>query len=127
MSGAARHHRHRRRHWADHDSQLCSVFLAALARWVLVHANDPAAQVVLPTGRVGVEELNKRITRAGNRAPGGVPAMKHELRSIIPLPPCGRGRGPCLAIIEINSTGGVFLRCITCNCIAPYRGSGNHA
>lgn len=57
MSGRNTHHHHRRRHWAEYDLPLCAAFLRALARWISAHANDPTAQVVLPTGRVGVEEL----------------------------------------------------------------------
>lgn len=52
-----RTHHYWRRHWADHNSPLCTAFLIALGQWVSAHANDPDAQVVLPTGRVGVEEL----------------------------------------------------------------------
>ena len=61
------HHRRRRRHWAEHDSSFCTAFLAALARWISAHANDPTAQVVLPTGRVGVEELTN-VLRGLERA-----------------------------------------------------------
>jgi hypothetical protein len=52
-----RTHHHWRRHWAQHDSPLCAAFLAALAKWILKHKHDSTAQVMLPTGRVGVEEL----------------------------------------------------------------------
>lgn len=53
-----RTHRSRRgSHWAEHNSPICIAFLVALGQWVSAHANDPDAQVVLPTGRVGVEEL----------------------------------------------------------------------
>ncbi len=51
------HHHHRRRHWAEHDSPFCTAFLIALGKWITQHEDDPAAQVVLPTGLVGVEEL----------------------------------------------------------------------
>jgi hypothetical protein len=33
---------------------------------------------------------------------------------VIQLPPCGRGLGPCNAIVEPNQ-----IRCIRCGCIAP--------
>jgi hypothetical protein len=39
---------------------------------------------------------------------------------LIQLPPCGRGCGRCEAVIEVDSAG-VFLRCIRCDCIAPFR------
>ena len=32
----------------------------------------------------------------------------------VKLPPCGRGLGPCEAIIERDQ-----IRCITCGCVAP--------
>ena len=35
------------------------------------------------------------------------------------LPPCGRGLGPCEAVIETNAAG-TRLRCLTCDCVAPY-------
>jgi hypothetical protein len=35
------------------------------------------------------------------------------------LPPCGRGLGPCVAVIETNAAG-TRLRCLTCDCIAPF-------
>jgi hypothetical protein len=73
MSGRNTHHR-RRRHWAEYDSLLCAAFMRALARWISVHANDPTAQVVLPTGRVGVEELTnvlRRLERARQTARDG--------------------------------------------------------
>lgn len=44
--------------------------------------------------------------------------MMRELRPVIVLPLCGRGLGPCVAIIETNPT--IFLRCLTCECVAPY-------
>jgi hypothetical protein len=66
MSGRERH-QHRRRHWAQQDSPLCTAFLVALGRWVSAHANDPTAQVVLPTGWVGAEEL-MTVLRALERA-----------------------------------------------------------
>jgi hypothetical protein len=47
-----------------------------------------------------------------------------ERNPTIHLPPCGRGLGACKAIIETDSTGATILRCLTCGCIAPYRGSG---
>lgn len=50
-----------------------------------------------------------------------------ELDLIIHLPPCGRGLGPCKAIIETDPTGATFLRCLTCGCVAPYRGSSKDA
>jgi hypothetical protein len=50
-----------------------------------------------------------------------------ELDLIIHLPPCGRGIGPCKAVIETDLAGVIILRCLTCGCVAPYRGSGNHA
>jgi hypothetical protein len=34
------------------------------------------------------------------------------------LPPCGRGLGPCEALIETNAAG-TCLRCLTCDCVAP--------
>lgn len=37
--------------------------------------------------------------------------------AVIKLPPCGR-RGPCEAIYETSTTGG-YLRCRSCDCIAP--------
>ena len=41
-----------------------------------------------------------------------------------PLPPdyCGRGLGPCQAVIEPNQ-----IRCRTCGCIGPYRASTSSA
>jgi hypothetical protein len=33
---------------------------------------------------------------------------------IVSLPPCGRGLGPCEAIIEPDQ-----IRCLTCGCVAP--------
>jgi hypothetical protein len=75
MSGAVHHLRHqrRRRHWAEQDSPMCAAFLVALGRWILAHANDPKAQVVLPTGPAGVEELTNVLralekTRQAERA-----------------------------------------------------------
>jgi hypothetical protein len=41
---------------------------------------------------------------------------------VILLPPCGRGLGPCTAIIEAGPAGAT-LRCLSCGCIAPYRGA----
>jgi hypothetical protein len=67
MSGRNTHRHHRRRHWAEYDSSLCAAFLRALMRWISAHANDPTAQVVLPTGRVGVEELTN-VLRGLERA-----------------------------------------------------------
>jgi hypothetical protein len=32
----------------------------------------------------------------------------------VSLPPCGRGLGPCEAIIEPDQ-----IRCLTCGCVAP--------
>ena len=39
--------------------------------------------------------------------------------TVISLLPCGRG-GPCEAAIE-RGPDGLVLRCVTCNCTAPYR------
>lgn len=39
----------------------------------------------------------------------------------VSLPPCGRGLGPCEAIIEPDQ-----IRCLTCGCVAP-RASRNDA
>jgi hypothetical protein len=50
-------HRRRRLHWTNSDSPFCDAFLIALGRWILAHANDPTAQVVLPTGIVDAKEL----------------------------------------------------------------------
>jgi hypothetical protein len=33
---------------------------------------------------------------------------------LIALPPCGRGRGACAAVVEADR-----LRCVRCDCIAP--------
>jgi hypothetical protein len=41
------------------------------------------------------------------------------------LPPCGRGLGPCVAVIETNAAGAVLLRCIKCECIAPLKANKN--
>jgi hypothetical protein len=50
-----------------------------------------------------------------------------ELRpTVIVLPPCGRGLGQCLAVIEIGPAGN-FLRCLVCGCVAPCRRSGRDA
>jgi len=35
------------------------------------------------------------------------------------LPPCGRGLGMCEAVVETNAAG-TRLRCLTCDCIAPF-------
>jgi hypothetical protein len=35
------------------------------------------------------------------------------------LPPCGRGLGPCEAVIETDAAG-TRLHCLTCDCVAPY-------
>jgi hypothetical protein len=39
---------------------------------------------------------------------------------LIQLPLCGRGYGRCEAEIEADSAG-MYLHCIKCDCIAPYR------
>jgi hypothetical protein len=54
--------------------------------------------------------------------------MTRWLRSIIELPPCGRGiPGPCLAVIKVTSTGETYLLCLKCGCVAPYRGGRDDA
>ena len=35
------------------------------------------------------------------------------------LPPCGRGLGPCEAVIETDAAD-TRLRCLTCDCVAPF-------
>jgi hypothetical protein len=47
-----------------------------------------------------------------------------ELSLVLLLPPCGRGLGPCKAIIETDPTGIVILHCLTCGCVAPCRDRG---
>ena len=37
---------------------------------------------------------------------------------LIPLPPCGRGRGTCLAVYELGDAG-PQLRCTKCDGVAP--------
>lgn len=55
------------------------------------------------------------------------PSQLTELKpTTILLPPCGRGLGPCVAIIEVD-TAGATLRCLRCDCSAPYRRSDTHA
>jgi hypothetical protein len=44
--------------------------------------------------------------------------MKREAGYLIALPPCGRGLGPCLAVIEVDQSGATSLRCISCGCVA---------
>jgi hypothetical protein len=41
-------------------------------------------------------------------------AEQIELFTVIPLPPCGRNRGPCEAFVETDQ-----LRCVRCGCVAP--------
>ena len=57
-----------------------------------------------------VKILEASLTRAG----------EPPTAALIALPPCGRGLGPCGAVIETNAAGAALLRCIKCECIAPY-------
>jgi hypothetical protein len=61
------------------------------------------------------ESMGPRFTASIGCYPDGRPVC--ELR--VKLPPCGRGLGPCKAVIETNSAG-TCLRCLTCDCVAPY-------
>ena len=67
MSNHTRRRHRGAAHWAEGDSPFCSAFLIALGRWILAHKNDPTAQITLPTGRVGLEELTK-VLRGLERA-----------------------------------------------------------
>jgi hypothetical protein len=42
-----------------------------------------------------------------------------ESSASIMLPPCGRGPGPCRAVITYGSS--VIARCLVCGCIAPIK------
>jgi hypothetical protein len=89
-----------------------------------------------------VTTVSNIITVADWMAAAGAPAARHARERagppmsrsaehleldppVILLPPCGRGLGPCTAIIEVIPTG-TILRCLRCGCVAPYRG-GRHA
>jgi hypothetical protein len=62
------------------------------------------------------ESMGTRFTASISRYPGG--RFVCELR--VKLPPCGRGLGPCKAVIETNAAGAVLLHCIKCGYIAPH-------
>lgn len=51
------HHRGYRERATWPDTVMSAAFLAALARWTLVHHDDVEATVMLPTGRVTAEQL----------------------------------------------------------------------
>jgi hypothetical protein len=61
------------------------------------------------------ESMGLRFTASISRYPDGRPVCEPRVK----LPPCGRGLGPCKAIIETNAAGTRF-RCLTCDCVAPY-------
>ena len=61
------------------------------------------------------ELMGLRFTVRVSRYPDGRPVCEPRVK----LPSCGRGLGPCEAVIETN-TAGTCLRCLTCDCVAPY-------
>ena len=65
---------------------------------------------------INFESMGLRFTASVSRYPDGRPVCELKVK----LLPCGRGLGPCQAVIETNAAGAVLLRCIKCGCIAPY-------
>jgi hypothetical protein len=62
------------------------------------------------------ESMDLRFTASIHCYPDGRPVC--ELR--VKLPPCGRGFGPCKAVIETDAACALLIRCINRGCIAPY-------
>ena len=65
-----RHRRHgKRAPWPD--TPMAHAFLIALAKWVLTHHADTEAQVTLPIGVVGTEEVLKVLHALEKARAGG--------------------------------------------------------